>query len=445
MTHATRKRSIRSGAAPYAWLGAGVVALGLGVATAAGTGAAYADTGANSTTTSSGPQRGGHASQAASTRIGRATSPTKPRAGKASPTKPRAGAASQTKPRVATSSGPVISFIDLFISNGTASHPDAGLLIGNGYSFTAITCVSVQACDGGRAGLLVGDGGAGFNGGDGGNGGLLGNGGGGGDGVAGIKGGSGGNGGSAGLFGNGGKGGSAPRGVVGASGGNGGRAGLFLGDGGAGGSASTGADGGDGGPGGLLFGVGGNGGIGGIGAVSCPQGESNCTFTTPAGSGGDGGSGGLFGAVGHDGAQALPSDSALLVGYVPLNIEVRSDGAPASYANPNYIPGTVVPDVQLPQGFALSRFGFSGGSYLASGGSFFAQLTLAPLSAVFPYFEFVVADPARLPAGYHIEQSQVAPYYGQPGGGMQFHVTFGPNGQDAPVQALLDSGYLKLK
>ena len=44
-----------------------------------------------------------------------------------------------------------------------------------------------------------------------------------------------------------------------------------------------------------------------------------------------------------------------------------------------------------------------------------------------------------------IEQSQVAPYYGQPGGGIQYRITFG--GQEIPggVQALLDSGYLALK
>lgn len=48
-----------------------------------------------------------------------------------------------------------------------------------------------------------------------------------------------------------------------------------------------------------------------------------------------------------------------------------------------------------------------------------------------PYFEYVVADPAKLPASFHIEQSQVASWFGQPGGGVQYRIT-GPDGRDAP-------------
>jgi hypothetical protein len=54
----------------------------------------------------------------------------------------------------------------------------------------------------------------------------------------------------------------------------------------------------------------------------------------------------------------------------------------------------------------------------------------------------VVADPANLPRGYHIEQSQVAPWFHQPGGGIQYRI-IGPDGKSAVVQALIDSGYLK--
>jgi hypothetical protein len=56
--------------------------------------------------------------------------------------------------------------------DGTAEHPDAGLLGGSGFSFTAETCVE-RTCDGGNAGLLFGNGGNGFNGGDGGRASLL--------------------------------------------------------------------------------------------------------------------------------------------------------------------------------------------------------------------------------------------------------------------------------
>jgi hypothetical protein len=47
--------------------------------------------------------------------------------------------------------------IAMFISNGTAAHPDAGLLISNGYQ-------GAPDRAGGRGGLLIGNGGAGVGG-----------------------------------------------------------------------------------------------------------------------------------------------------------------------------------------------------------------------------------------------------------------------------------------
>ena len=78
---------------------------------------------------------------------------------------------------------PLSALISIFVSNGTAERPNAGLLIGNGYEGAA-------GQNGGNGGLLFGSGGKG------------------GAGVAGINGGAGGNGGSAGLFGDGGAGGN---------------------------------------------------------------------------------------------------------------------------------------------------------------------------------------------------------------------------------------------
>ncbi|MFM9035488.1 MAG: hypothetical protein ACKOQ4_14620, partial [Mycobacterium sp.] len=62
--------------------------------------------------------------------------------------------------------------------DGTADHPDAGLLGGSGYTYTGYegACTS-GACNGGKAGLLFGNGGGGFAGGDGGSAGWFGNGG----------------------------------------------------------------------------------------------------------------------------------------------------------------------------------------------------------------------------------------------------------------------------
>jgi hypothetical protein len=105
--------------------------------------------------------------------------------------------------------------------------------------------------------------------------------------------------------------------------------------------------------------------------------------------------------------------------------------------------GTVVPDAELPSGTHLARFGYPGGAWLSPEATPFAELALPPGSALKPYFEYVVVDdPTKLPPGFHIEQSQVAPWFHQPGGGIQYRV-IGPDGADAPVQALIDSGFLK--
>ena len=102
---------------------------------------------------------------------------------------------------VAASSAPVVpDFIRFFIGDGTATNPDAGLLVGDGFSYDASTCVGTAACDGGRGGFLFGNGGSGWNGGSGGSAGLFGNGGNGGAGVPGVFAGFGGLGGRGGLL-----------------------------------------------------------------------------------------------------------------------------------------------------------------------------------------------------------------------------------------------------
>jgi len=326
------------------------------------------------------------------------------------------------------------SVISIFVSDGTLTHPDAGVLIGNGFSYTAVSCATGTKCNGGQAGLLYGNGGNGWNGGNGGN---------------------------AGLMGNGGNGGSADRFTPFVDGGNGGRAGLFWGNGGNGGNASTGANGGDGGKGGLFGGVGGNGGVGGPGAVLCS--DPKCQVTQLGGKGGDGARGGLiFGTNGRDGAAPLPLDSQLFVGYNPVypvtspdgKPEINTNGTGAAYPNDNdpakpyAVPGTVVASVQLPAGFEVGRFGYPTGGYLAPVPTYFAQLSLPPSNQVSPYFRYVVKDPAALPPGYRIEQSQVAPWFGQPGGGIQYRIIFtDATGKETTgsVQALLDTGYLGYK
>lgn len=51
--------------------------------------------------------------------------------------------------------------------DGTAAHPDAGIISGSGFSYDALTCPGTNACNGGKAGLLAGRAGNGWNGGSG--------------------------------------------------------------------------------------------------------------------------------------------------------------------------------------------------------------------------------------------------------------------------------------
>ena len=109
----------------------------------------------------------------------------------------------------AAGGGPIADLMRIFIGDGTADHPDAGLLFGDGFSYDASTCAGIWACDGGRGGFLFGNGGDGWNGGSGGSAGLFGNGGAGGPGLGGALGAS---------------------GFLGSFGGKGGRGGLIWGE-----------------------------------------------------------------------------------------------------------------------------------------------------------------------------------------------------------------------
>ena len=120
--------------------------------------------------------------------------------------------------------------IAVLFADGTASHPDAGILGGDGFSYSLEgSCIGTAPCNGGNAGKLTGNGGRGGNGTDVASG--TGQGGAGGDGGQGVMAGSVGKagssnpsspGGAGGVGGNGGAGGASP----GATGGNGGKGGF---------------------------------------------------------------------------------------------------------------------------------------------------------------------------------------------------------------------------
>jgi Tuberculosis necrotizing toxin len=147
----------------------------------------------------------------------------------------------------------------------------------------------------------------------------------------------------------------------------------------------------------------------------------------------------------------LPHDSPMFDGYHPHEPGPEFTNADGSLHYPDQnlptkpyaIPGTVVPDAHLPQGAVLDRFGYPGGAYLSPEGVPFAERALPPDSALKPYFQYVVDDPAALPPGWRIEESQAAPWFHQPGGGTQYRIIAPPE-VDPSVDGLVESGYLKV-
>jgi hypothetical protein len=146
----------------------------------------------------------------------------------------------------------------------------------------------------------------------------------------------------------------------------------------------------------------------------------------------------------------LPSDSPLFDGYHAIEPGpefTRADGSliypdDSLPSKPYAIPGTVIPDAHLPAGTELGRFGYPSGAYLAPEGTRFAEVSLPPASAAKPYYQYVVNDPTALPPGWHIEQSQAAPWFHQPGGGTQYRV-IRPDGKNGSVADLVAFGVLR--
>jgi hypothetical protein len=198
--------------------------------------------------------------------------------------------------------------IGMFIGDGTAEHPNAGLLIGRGYNYGTVAGDCSSTCNGGNGGFFAGNGGSGFGGGNGGSAGLIGNGGAGGAGT--VDNPDGGVGGQGGVFGNGGTGGA---GFGTGNGGNGGNAGMFMNGGTGGAAGANGGTGGTGGLGGLLTGNGGTGGAGGGAGGDARAignggtgGVGNANNTT----GGDGGTGGAVFGSGGDGGDGVRGSAA---------------------------------------------------------------------------------------------------------------------------------------
>jgi hypothetical protein len=146
----------------------------------------------------------------------------------------------------------------------------------------------------------------------------------------------------------------------------------------------------------------------------------------------------------------LQHDSHLFDGYHPVEPGPEFTGADGSLIYPDdslptkpyAIPGTVVPNAHLPAGTVIDRFGYPGGGYLGPDGVPFAERALPPESALKPYYQYVVEDSTALPPGWHIEESQAAPWFHQPGGGTQYRI-IRPDGQTGSVEDLVSFGVLR--
>jgi hypothetical protein len=147
--------------------------------------------------------------------------------------------------------------------------------------------------------------------------------------------------------------------------------------------------------------------------------------------------------------RPLPHDSPLFEGYHPVDPGPQFTNADGSLIYPDdtlpghvyAVPGTVS-EAHLPAGTVIDRFGYPGGGWLGADGVPFAERALPPDSAFKPFYQYVVDDPAALPPGWQIEQSQAAPWFNQPGGGMQYRIVR-PDGKTGSVEDLITFGVLR--
>lgn len=92
-------------------------------------------------------------------------------------------------------------------------------------------------------------------------------------------------------------------------------------------------------------------------------------------------------------------------------------------------------DFKAHYGESLDRFGGDGGSFLSFPEMSFESRSLPPGNLRDPYSVFEVGD--RLPDGYRIEVSEIAPAFGRDGGGLQVRI-LDASGIPIPVERLLD-------
>jgi hypothetical protein len=126
--------------------------------------------------------------------------------------------------------------------------------------------------------------------------------------------------------------------------------------------------------------------------------------------------------------------------YVDENNHLRypgNDGAVPS----RRLDFTSVQEFQRHYGAELDRFGGESGSYLSMPNSTFEERALPPGSLGQPYLTMrLIGD---LPANFRIEVSEVAPAFGQRGGGLQVRI-LDAGGQALTVEKLKSQGIIEL-
>ncbi|WP_024447296.1 TNT domain-containing protein [Mycolicibacterium iranicum] len=116
-------------------------------------------------------------------------------------------------------------------------------------------------------------------------------------------------------------------------------------------------------------------------------------------------------------------------------------------AKPYAIPGTVrvlgLDELKSElDGLVLDRLGHPGGGWLSPDGTSYEERALPPSSLEKDYYRYLVNTSVPLPDGWSIEASEVAPWFGQPGGGVQYKL-IAPEGDRPSVQRLIDIGFLE--
>jgi hypothetical protein len=124
--------------------------------------------------------------------------------------------------------------------------------------------------------------------------------------------------------------------------------------------------------------------------------------------------------------------------YVDENNRLRYPGNDGAVAG-RRLDFTSLQEFQNHYGDVLDRLGRKNGDYLSVAGATFEERALPPGALRQPYLS--VRLTGELPADWRIEVSQVAPAFGQPGGGLQVRI-LDSNGQAMSVTALRRQGVI---